>query len=149
MTTYARITPEGSFDRLIDLTTEQYAALQANGKAMWLRLWFVDARPTPGATQVVIDNGIVIGPSEAHQTWAMREKTAAELEAEQNAAEQPTLLQMIAAITADIDAYNASPDVTGTAVERLTKLEARMKDLERQQRRDNRILRYYLRSQKL
>jgi hypothetical protein len=88
MTTYARIDAQGAFDRLIDLTPEQYVALQANGKAAWLRLWIVDAKPVPTATQLVIDAGIVITATEAHQTWAVREKTAAELEAESIAAER-------------------------------------------------------------
>lgn len=86
-------------------------------------------------------------PTEARQTWGVREKTQAELDAEINSADRPLLLQMLSAITTDIDAYNANPDVTGTAVERIIKIEARVKELERQQRRDNRILRYYLRTQ--
>lgn len=147
MTIYARLNAEGLVDRLVELTPEQYAALELNGKATWLRLWVVDPKPTPGATQVVVDAGIVIGATEAHQTWALRDKTQAELDAEANAADRPALLSMIAAITVDIDAYNANPDVTGTTVERLAKVEARVKELERQQRRDNRILRYYLRGQ--
>lgn len=147
MTTYARIDAQGSFERLVDLTTEQYTSLQANGKATWLRLWVVDAKPVPTAAQVVELGPITISATEAHQTWTLRNKTQAELDAETNATDRPLLLQMLAALTADIDAFNANPDVTGTAVERLTKIEARVKDLERQQRRDNRILRYYLRSQ--
>lgn len=81
MTTYARINVQGTFERLIDLTPEQYAALQVNGKSAWLRLWIVDSKPVPTSTQVVIDNGIVITATEARQTWVVREKTAAELEA--------------------------------------------------------------------
>jgi hypothetical protein len=88
MTTYARIDAQGAFESLVELTPEQYAALQANGKAAWLRLWIVDAKPVPTATQVVIDAGIVITAAEAHQTWTVREKTAAELEAESVASEQ-------------------------------------------------------------
>lgn len=147
MTTYVRINAAGEIENRFDLTPEQYAALQANGKAAWLRVWLVDPQPVPTATQVVINAGIVITTTEARQTWVVREKTQAELDAETNAADKPILLQMLSAISADIDAYNANPDVSGTAVERLTKLEARVKDLEKQQRRDNRILRYYLRAQ--
>lgn len=147
MSTFARITQAGVFDTLVELTQEQFAALQANGKAVWLRIWVVQPQPTPTATQVVISDGIVITPTEARQTWGVREKTQIELDAETNSADRPLLLQMLSAITTDIDAYNANPDATGTAVERITKLEARVKELERQQRRDNRILRYYLRTQ--
>lgn len=146
MTTYARINAAGEFDRLIELTPEEYAALEANGKASWLRLWVVDTKPIPSATQVVTDAGIVIGPVEAHQTWALRDKTAPELNAEQIAADQPSLVQMITALTADIDAYTANPDLSGTAAEWRAKVDTILKDLQRQQRRDNRILRHYLRS---
>lgn len=149
MTAYVRLNADGAIERHLDLTPEQYAALQANGKAAWLRLWVVEAEPVPTATQVVAPGPITISATEARQTWTIRDKTQVELDAETNAADRPLLLQMIAAITADIDGYNANPDVTGTAVERLAKLETRVKDLERQQRRDNRILRYYLRSQQL
>lgn len=82
MTTYARIDAQSAFDTLIDLTPEQYTALESNEKAAWLRLWVVDAQPIPTATQVIINTGIVITETEAHQTWAVRDKTAAELEAE-------------------------------------------------------------------
>lgn len=147
MSLYARIKQDGSFDRLVELTADQYAALQANGKAAYLRQWVVDPQPVPEPSQVVVDAGIVVGPVEAHQTWSLRAKTQAELGADANAADRSTLLSLITALTTDIDAYNANPDVTGTTAERLAKLEARAKELERQQRRDNRLLRYYLRSQ--
>lgn len=147
MTTYARITATGEFDGLFDLTPEQYAALQANGKATYLRIWVVDPQPVPTATQVIINAGITIGATEVHQTWGLRDKTQIELNNEQNAADRGTIVGLMATIVADIDAFNANPDVSGTAVERLTKIEARVKDLERQQRRDNRILLYFLRGQ--
>ena len=146
MTTYARLTAEmNAVDLLLELTAEQYVALEANGKASWLRLWAVDAQPTPGATQVVEHGPIVINETEARQTWALREKTQAELDAEANSADRPTIKAAITALSADIAAYNANPDVTGTAVERLAKLEARVKELERQVRRANVILRHYTR----
>lgn len=135
------------FDTLVELTPEQFAALQVNGKSTWLRSWVVDQQPVPTATQVVVESAILVTPTEARQTWVLREKTQLEIDLETNASDRPALLQMLSVITADIDSYNANPDVTGTAVERITKLEVRVKELERQQRRDNRILRYYLRSQ--
>lgn len=145
MTIYARVF-ESTVEALVDLTAEQYDALQANGKSAYLRLWLVDPKPTPTALQTVVTGPVVVGQTDARQTWLIMDKNQAELDAEQNAADQPTLLAMIAALTTDIDTYNANPDVSGTSVERLTKLETRVKDLERQQRRDNRILRYYLRT---
>lgn len=82
MTAYVRLNSVGAIERHLDISPEEYAALQANGKAAWLRLWIVDAKPVPTATQVVIDAGVVITATEAHQTWSVREKTAPELEAE-------------------------------------------------------------------
>jgi hypothetical protein len=95
MTAYARIDAQGAFERLIDLTPEQYSALQDNGKAAHLRLWIVDAKPVPTTTQIVIDAGIVITATEAHQTWAVREKTATELEAESILAERAKIDEIL------------------------------------------------------
>lgn len=145
MTIYARITPEGSVDQLIELTAQQYASLQVNGKSSFLRLWIVDPQPTPSPSQVVMRGPITVGATEARQTWTLRDKTSAELEREQYLADLPTLRALLSAITADIQAYNPTPDVSGTAVERLAKLESRVLDVERQQRRINLIDRHYLR----
>jgi hypothetical protein len=106
MTTYARIDAQGAFERLIDLTPEQFAALQANGKAAWLRLWIVDAKPVPTATQVVISAGIVITATEAHQTWSVREKTEAEQEAESIIVERNSSIDGILADIATQRAVN-------------------------------------------
>src|SRR5688500_8555495 len=121
MTLYARLL-DGEVDRLVELTAEQYAALQVNGKAAFLRLWIVDPQPTPSATQAVQMGPVVITGTEARQTWTLRDKTQAELDAEANAADRPTVKAVVTALTTDIAAYNANPDVTGTAVERLAKL---------------------------
>ena len=119
----------------------------ANGKAAaLLRLWMVDPEPAVTATQVFQPGPIVITDTEARQTWVVREKTQAEVDREANATDLPQLKQLVVELTADIQAYNANPDTSGTAAERLTKLEARQKESERQTRRNNRILRYYLRS---
>jgi hypothetical protein len=112
MTAFARIDTQGAFERLVDLTPEQYAALQANGKSAWLRLWAVDAMPVPTATQVVIDAGIVITVTEARQTWSVREKTAAELEAESIAAERNSSID---GILTDITAQRAVTRTTWDA----------------------------------
>ena len=142
---YARIRA-GNVDGLFDLSPEQYAALVLNGKAQYLRLWVVDPMPVPSATQVVVEGPVVITETEAKRTWVLREKTQAEADSELNAAETALLKQAVAELTTDIQAYNANPDVSGTTVQVLTKVEARLRDVERQMRRNNRILRYYLRS---
>lgn len=100
MTIYAKLNTGGTVERLVDLTPEQYAALQANGKAIWLRLWIVDAAPTPSATQVVESGPIVITSTEAHQTWVLREKTASEIEQESVRAERDKIDEVLADLTA-------------------------------------------------
>lgn len=127
MTTYARLNAGGTVERLVELTAEQYAALQVNGKAAWLRLWIVDAQPAPSATQVVTNAGIVITATEARQTWGLRAKTQGELDADANEAERLQLRAVIANLAASVQA----PDVAGTAVERIAKLEARTLRTER------------------
>lgn len=127
MTTYARLNSGGTFDQFVDLTAEQYAALQANGKAAWLRTWIVDTKPVPTATQVVINTGIVITATEARQTWGVRAKTQTELDSEENEAERTRLRTVITNIAASV----AAPDIAGTAAERIVKLETRTLRLER------------------
>lgn len=56
----------------------------------------VDPQPTPSATQVVVLSGIVFDATTARQTWALRDKTAAELDAEAQAAEKDQLLAVAA-----------------------------------------------------
>lgn len=134
MTTYARIA-DGAVVATFDLTPEQYAALQANGKAANLRLWIVDPMPTPSASQVVMIGPVVIGPVEAHQTSVLRNKTQAELDADSNAAEQAQIKTMIANLTASIQADRSA----------LTQAQ-RLALLEQDAVRLSRIARYYLRS---
>lgn len=112
MTIYYRTT-DGA---LRDLTAEQYAAL-ADSKKATLRLWIVDAKPTPSATQVLVDGGIVVGDTEAHQTWTLRDKTQAELDADAAAAARATDIEQIKAV------LTALKNGTGTSAERLTRLE--------------------------
>jgi hypothetical protein len=99
MTAYVRLNAEGAIERHLDLTPEEYAALQANGKASWLRLWIVDPQPTLTATQVVELGAITITATEARQTWSVREKTALELEAESVAAERAKADEILADLT--------------------------------------------------
>jgi hypothetical protein len=95
MTTHVRLNADGAIERYLDLTPEQYTALEANGKATWLRVWVVNPQPVPTATQVVVNSGILITATEAHQTWTVREKTAAELEAESIAAERAKIDEVL------------------------------------------------------
>jgi hypothetical protein len=120
MTTYARLDPATlQFSFLVELTPEQYAALEVNGKALYLRAWSVDAQPTPGATQYVDRGPIVIDATTARQTWVLQEKTAAQLELEQTEADKP----QVRAVLAAMQAYAANQDVSGTAVQRIERLE--------------------------
>jgi hypothetical protein len=86
MTTYYRITDQV----LRDLTPEEFAALAQNKRDI-LRVYVIDAQPVPSATQVVVSAGLVVGPVEAHKTWALRDKTADELEVDNLAAEKAQL----------------------------------------------------------
>jgi hypothetical protein len=110
MTTYFR-TSDAS---LHELSAETYAALSANKLAL-LRLWVVDTQPAPSATQVLMDGGIVVGDTEAHQTWALRDKTQAELDAEAVASEGPTVPQLIADIKTQLDIDNTAFNAMTTA----------------------------------
>ena len=113
MTTYYRI----SDGALRDLSPEQFAGLQANGKADGLRVYVLDTRPTPTATQAVEEGPVVVGPVEAHRTWTLRDKTAAELAADQAATDRAADLDQIRTV------LTALKNGTGTAAERLTRLE--------------------------
>ncbi len=126
MALYARLN-DGVFSHTVDLTAEHYAALQANGKDVLLRTWSEDAKPVPTATQVLVNAGIVITATDARQTWALRDKTQAELDAEENEAERVRLRTVIANLAESV----AAPNVTGTAAERIGKLEARTLRAER------------------
>jgi hypothetical protein len=83
MTTYYRVSDAA----LRELTAEQFAALAPNKQAD-LRVYIVDARPIPSATEVVVDVGVVVGLVEAHYTYGLRAKTADELEGDALSAEK-------------------------------------------------------------
>lgn len=82
MTTYVRLIPgTQTIERYgIELTADEYARLVANGKAKHLRLWVPVAAPT-SATQVVHEVAPIIDATTATQTWALRDRTAQEVEA--------------------------------------------------------------------
>jgi hypothetical protein len=115
MTLYARINPDTGLPEWRDL------AAAPTGKR-WVPL-IVDAQPAPSATQVVIDAGLVIGQTEAHQTYALRDKTADELEAEALQTERAQITTYIADIQAQLDISNATRGAM-TTNQRLNTLEA-------------------------
>jgi hypothetical protein len=110
MTTYYRVSDAA----LRELTQEQYAALADNKRAD-LRLYVIDPLPTPSPNQVVVDDGVVVGPVEAHLTYTLRDKTAAELEASDLSLERSKAQEIItdldtqrAVVRATWDAYTAN-----------------------------------------
>lgn len=144
MTEYYRIT-DGAH---LHLEADLYALLQANGKATYLRLWSVNPQPTPTASQVVVSAGIVVDATTARQTWTVRAKTQQELDADTNALELPTLISYIDQWTADIQAYNPTPDMTGTVAVQAANLWIHVKDLQKQLLRNNRALRFLARERR-
>lgn len=137
MTTYYRVT-DGA---VRDLDDAQFAAMQANGKAANLRLYVVDVQPVPSSTQVVINAGVVVGSVEAHQTWAMRAKTQAELDNDALTVERTALLAMVQNLTEDI-ALGVTPAPT-TAAQAFVHIQ----ELKRQMLRMNRVARWLLKQQ--
>lgn len=112
---YARIDPLTLAVTLIDITQEQFNALDGNPKQAWLRQLVIDAKPVPSASQVVVDAGYVIEPTQVRQTWALRNKTADELEAESLAAEKVQITTCIAEIQTQLDISNAAFNAMTTA----------------------------------
>jgi hypothetical protein len=124
MTLYARIDPlTQQVSALVDMTLAEYQALDGNPKQQWLRPLVVDAKPTPSATQVVIDAGFVIEPAQVRQTWSLREMTADEIEAAALLAEKAQIAQYIADIQTQLDISNATRGAM-TTNQRLNTLEA-------------------------
>lgn len=117
MTTYYRVSDAA----LRDLTAEQFAALAANKRGD-LRLYVVDAQPPPTATQVVIETGVVVGPLGAHLTYGLRDKTAAELEADDLATERQKLDAWLTDINARLALDNAASALL-TNAQRIGELE--------------------------
>jgi hypothetical protein len=123
MTIYARLDPvTNALSALVDLTPEQYATMQANGKALFLRLYIIDAQPAPSAAQKVIEGAPLITATEYHKTWSLVNKTQAELDADAQAAELVQLKAMVAALTTVIDAGVTTAPTT--LAEAVTKIQA-------------------------
>jgi hypothetical protein len=109
MTTYARLNPEGSaVEGLVELTADEYAGMQVNGKAARLRVWVPTAAPVPNASQVVEPAPPVIDAINVTQAWELRSKTADELEFDALQTERAQLTQYIADIQTQLDISNAT-----------------------------------------
>lgn len=119
MTTYARLDPLTLLVRdAVELTAEQYAALNGNPKQAYIRPLVADPQPTPTASQYVIAGPYVVEPTRVRKTWAVVEKSAEEIAAE---AEQEARLADLAQIRTVLAAMKAG---TGTTTVRLQRLEA-------------------------
>lgn len=136
MTIYYRVSDAA----LRDITPEQYAALALNKRAE-LRIYIVDAQPIPTAGQVVIAGGVVVGPVEAHLTYTLRAKTAAELDVAADVAELTQLRAAISALQADVAAgITTAPTTAAQAF-------IEIQDLKRRALRADRILLWLLKRQ--
>lgn len=145
MTTYARLRADLSFDTLVELTALQYTALQANGKAQFLRLYSEDAQATPSATQYVNAGPYVTDATTTRKTWTLVNKTQAQIDAEALLASQATTLTAlkiaITVLQADVTAgITAAPT---TAAQAFTEIQ----DLKRRALRADRVLLWLLRQQ--
>jgi hypothetical protein len=142
MTTFARIDPATNAVRdTVELTPEQYAAFEGNPKRDYWRPLVIDAKPTPSASQRVESAGYVIEPTQVRMTWRLVDKTAAELEADANAAELGQLRALLEALRADIDAgLTAAPTTAAQAY-------SQIQDLKRRALRTDRVLHYMLKHQ--
>jgi hypothetical protein len=97
---YARLRPNSTVvEAIIDTTAKDVAALAPNKRA-WLRLFVIDPQPTPTAAQVVVDTGYLVEADKVRQTWALRAKTATELDRDDLSAEQANINVMLTDLTA-------------------------------------------------
>lgn len=132
MTLYARINPDTSTIEVRDFGTAPSAAKG------WLLLILVDP-PTPGPTQVATLS-VVIANNVATQVWTLREKTAAELEAEDLQNERAQIDGYIANIQTQLDISNAARAALTNA--------QRINELERDTRATMKAAKYMLRQSK-
>jgi hypothetical protein len=140
MTQYARLTQDKlAVEAIFDLSAQNFAA-QGEWKQSFLRLYVIDAQPVPSATQVLDVPVVVIGPVEAHQTWALRDKTPDELEAAALDTEK-TQLQ------AYIDDLNVQLAIDNAARALLTNVQ-RINELEKDTRSTMRAVKFLLRQAK-
>jgi hypothetical protein len=141
MTIYARLTPAGTFDALVDLTPEQYALMQANGKAALLRTYSVDAEPVPSASQRVDPGPYVSDATTTRKTWVLVNKTQEELDADAQRTEIALLKAQLTGLQTDITTgITAAPTTAAQAF-------VDIQDLKRMILRLNRIARWLLKNQ--
>jgi len=142
MTTYARLTQDKlALEALVELTAEQLAQMQANGKAALLRLYVVDAQPVPTTGQKVVAGTPMIDATTYHRTYVLAAKTASELDAEAQVAELVQLRTLITALQADIDAgITAAPTTAAQAF-------VEIQDLKRRALRADRVLKWLVKQQ--
>lgn len=117
MTTYARLTQDlQQLDRLVDLTADQYAALAANGKAIFLRVYVPTPQPAPVQGKVILVGSPAIDATNYTTTWVFRDMTDVELKqvalqqalnADQQALAQTALNALNAQIAIDAAAWAA------------------------------------------
>jgi hypothetical protein len=122
MTAYYRLTDE----RVLVLDPDFVAQL-APSKRDTLRLYSVDPKPTPSATQYVMPGPVVVDATTATKTWLLLDKSAEQIAAEAFQALQAAQLELARQV------YSALKNGTGTAGERLVRVE--------------RVCAYYLRQQ--
>lgn len=114
MTLYARINPDTSLIEVRDFTEAPSAAKG------WLLLAIV-ASPTPSPTQVAVLS-VQIANNAAVQVWTLRDKSAAEIEAEELQAERAQIAGYIADIQTQLGISNATRGAMATN-QRLNELE--------------------------
>lgn len=142
MTAYARIEPATGLVRdTIELTPQQFSALNGNPKQAFIKPLIIDAQPATNGSNVVVSAGYVIESTQVRQTWALRPKTQAELDAESQATEFALLRAMRTALQTDVSAgITAAPTTAAQAF-------IEIQDLKRRALRADRILLWLLRQQ--
>lgn len=123
--------PDADWQRLVDASSPKLS----NKRPLT-----IDPPPAPSATQAVEFAGYVIEPERVRKTWALRDKTADELNDAAQAAERDALVALIAALQADVDAgITAAPTNLAAAA-------TDIQELKRRQRRADRVLLWLLRN---
>lgn len=120
---------------LSEVPNEDYLALQAHPtKAAFILPVVIDAQPTPTSQQVVESAGYVVEAAQVRRTWALRDKTAAELDDDALAAELVQIKALRSALQADVTAgLTAAPTTQAQAF-------AAIQDLKRRALRTDRVL---------
>lgn len=140
MALFARINPLGpTIDSVVDIDPAAVASL-VDAKRQWVRPIVADAVPTVPTSQVVERGPLVIEPTQVRQTWVVRDKTQAEVDADSATTERATLVAMVAAIQSDIDAGIAAVPTT------VAQCAAAIQDLRQRMRRTERVLVWMLRN---